>query len=74
MNISLFLAHQIGTSTVFPFLGGIPFSLNEFGSSILTKFTECSVKICIKVTNATQQPLNMKWSGPFDKSGKFHSA
>ena len=36
--------------------------------------TECSTKILIKMENTTQQPINWKWTGPIDNSGKFHSA
>ena len=33
---------------------------------------ESSVQIWTK--NTTQQPLNLKWTGPIDNGGKFHSA
>ena len=35
---------------------------------------ECSVKIWIKTKNTTHQTLKLKWTGSFDKSGKFHIA
>ena len=39
--------------------------------SLLTEFY---FKIWLKMKNTTQQPLEQKWTGPIDKSGKFHLA
>ena len=36
--------------------------------------TECSIKIWIKMKSTNQHPLKLKWTGPIDKIGKFHSA
>ena len=36
--------------------------------------TEYSFKMLIKMNKTTHQPFKRKWTGPIDKSEKFHSA
>ena len=35
---------------------------------------ESSIRISIKMKNTTNQHLKLKWTGPIDNNGKFHSA